>query len=629
MPHVYCLRDPAVIALHAISDGIIAVSYFLIPVALILLVRRRTDLVFRWAFVLFGVFILACGSTHVLAIVTLWVPVYRLDGLVKAITAVASLGTAVLLIRLIPQAVALPSIENYLKEIDDRRHSEAAVKNANVMLENRVVERTKELETANLQLSELAAALDKAQTVIQDLDGKILFWNGGMESLYGWSREQALGCKSQELLSSELPIPFSKIMEEVIERGTWTGEFRQKRSDGAPLWVTSHWVLHRDAAGVPHSVVKVSNDITALKKTEEALRESEATIQALLENASQGILRADHNGWIVDANATAQGLFGFDRAELIGKCLNVLLPGGFQNRGSGESIFGCAPEDRSGRLLALQASANGGPADHMAVCKNGSGFPVETSLSFVAELQASPFMVFVSDVTPRKQAEKERERLIARLETALAEKTVLLKEVHHRVKNNLAVIAGLLGMQASRMEHSRARIALEESQKRVLSMALIHERLYGTDRLDRVNFGHYVRELTNELCAAYAVAPGIITVEVEAMEIDLSVHRAIPCGLILNELVSNALKYGFPGGRSGTLTVRFMRLESGDLSLLCRDDGVGIPESFDFEGSKSLGLRIVKILTKQIDGELILDRSGNGSTFEVRFPQQGHRGTTD
>jgi PAS domain S-box-containing protein len=355
----------------------------------------------------------------------------------------------------------------------------------NVMLESRVTERTKELETANARLSELTAALDKAQTVIQDLDGRILFWNGGMAALYGWSREQALGCKSHELLNSELPIPFSDIMDEVIERGSWSGEFRQRSRDGAPLWVASHWVLHRDATGVPVSVVKVNNDITAFKRTEEALRQSE------------------------------------------------------------------------------------------------------------------------------------------RLEQALAEKTVLIKEVHHRVKNNLAVIAGLLGMQASRIDDDRARIALAESQKRVLSMALIHERLYGTDRLDRVNFGLYVRQLTNELCAAYAVETGIVRVQIEAMEIDLSVHLAIPCGLILNELVSNALKYGFPDGRSGTVTVRFARLESGELSLRCCDDGVGIAEGFDWEGSKSLGLRIVKILTKQIDGDLILDRSAGGSAFEVRFPERG------
>jgi len=173
-----------------------------------------------------------------------------------------------------------------------------------------------------------------------------------------------------------------------MARGTWTGEFRQRSSDGAPLWVTSHWALHRDAAGVPLSVVKVNNDITALKRTEEALRESEATIQALLENASQGILRSDHDGCIVDANVSAQGLFGYSRTELIGAPLDLLLPGGFQALGSSHGISGYAPRDRSGGLPALQSSTNGGPADHMALRKNGSALMVETSLSFVAGLQA-------------------------------------------------------------------------------------------------------------------------------------------------------------------------------------------------------------------------------------------------
>jgi two-component sensor histidine kinase len=218
------------------------------------------------------------------------------------------------------------------------------------------------------------------------------------------------------------------------------------------------------------------------------------------------------------------------------------------------------------------------------------------------------------------QAEVEREELIASLGGALSEKTVLLQEVHHRVKNNMAVIAGLLALQAETLDNEQARTALEESQRRVLSMAMIHEYLYATENLDRVNFGKYVHQLANELLASYSIVSNSVDLAVEAEEIDLPVDRAIPCALILNELLSNALKYAFPAGRRGEIKVQFGRLQSGELSLSCQDDGIGISDSFDWRNPHSLGLRIVSILTKQINGELVLEDRAGGTGFELRFP---------
>src|SRR5690349_21484123 len=211
MPHVYCLREPALVALHAIADGLIALSYFLIPAVLIFVVQRRRDLAFRWIYLLFGVFILACGATHVMSIVTLWRPVYRLEGIVKAITALASMATAFLLVRLVPQALAIPGPADWRREVDERRRAEDQVKSLNAELERRVGERTRQLEVTNAQLSELAAMVDETHTIIQKLDGTILYWNRGAESMYGWSRAEALGRKSHELLRSELPQPLQQI----------------------------------------------------------------------------------------------------------------------------------------------------------------------------------------------------------------------------------------------------------------------------------------------------------------------------------------------------------------------------------------------------------------------------------
>ena len=611
MPHAYCLREPPIVALHAISDGLIALSYFLIPAVLVLLVRRRRDLPFRWAYILFGVFIVACGTTHVLSIVTLWSPVYRLEGIVKAATALVSMATAILLLRLIPAVAALPSPAQLRHESEERRHAEEKVRELNAELENRVLERTSQLVSANARLAELASSFDQTQTIVQKLDGTILYWNSLDESMYGWSREEALGRKTHELLKAELPLPYEKIQDELLRRGSWSGEIRRRRRDNSIIWVLSSWALYRNATGEPVSVTCVNSDITELKSTSDALRTSEATARSLFENASQGILTAGPEGRVVNANAMALRLFGYSRAELIGASVDVLLPQSLRDRHVGH---------RASYARQPHTRPMGQGMDLVAGRKDGSEFPVEISLSFVADQQSGGLtMAFVSDITARKQAHQEREGLIAKLEGALAEKTILLKEVHHRVKNNLAVVSGLLGMQADALNDVRLTMALQSSQQRVASMALIHEYLYASEHLDRVNFGKYLHQLVNEVCATYAMGDDSIGVTIEAQEIDLPVHRATPCGLILNELLSNAFKYAFPNGRSGKIAVRFVVLEAGELLLSCGDDGVGIPQGFDWQNPNSVGLNIVRILKKQIDGEMTLDRSHGGTRFELRF----------
>lgn len=158
MPHVYCLREPGLIKLHLFSDGVIALSYALIPIALMLLMRRRRDLVFPWMFTLFGIFILGCGLTHVMGMITLWHPAYRLDGLIKAITAAASFPTALLLFRLLPQVEALPSPGRLQAEISQRQRAEKELREMNEKLERRVAERTAALRRSNEQLEQFAYA---------------------------------------------------------------------------------------------------------------------------------------------------------------------------------------------------------------------------------------------------------------------------------------------------------------------------------------------------------------------------------------------------------------------------------------------------------------------------------------
>jgi PAS domain S-box-containing protein len=459
--------------------------------------------------------------------------------------------------------------------------------------------------------SRLAETLDQAHVVINKPDGTILYWNRVAESIYGWTAEEARGKKQHELLHAEFSKPYREVEAELFESGSWNGEIRQSRRDGSTLWVASHWALQYDRHGERSTLIKMSSDITNHKRTEEALQVSETTVRTLFENASQGILLVDEAGRLIDANSTLGSLFGYSREELIGATVETLLPENLRTRHL---------EHRTGYASNPVARAMGSGMDLVGRRKDGSEFPIEISLSSVAKQNSMQTLAFVSDITVRKENDQIREALIGKLERALEERNVLLQEVHHRVKNNLAVIIGLLGMQSSSLEDERLTNVLAQSQQRVASMAMIHEFLYSGGNMKDVNFGEYVQQLTSEVCASYAVRPDPLAVTVEMEQILIPVHRAIPCGLILNELLSNALKYAFAEGRTGKLTVRFVRLESGELSLSCLDNGVGIPEGFDWRHSPSMGLKIVQILAKQLHGELTLDRT-HGTRFELRFPE--------
>ena len=226
------------------------------------------------------------------------------------------------------------------------------------------------------------------------------------------------------------------------------------------------------------------------------------------------------------------------------------------------------------------------------------------------------------DADVRRERAKMEEQLretVNRLESALAEKTVLLKEVHHRVKNNLAVVSSLLSLKADATLDCAARVALEESQQRVQSIALVHEHLYGSDNLCRVNFADYARELLHRMQSAFTLDDGRISLELELDPVELSIAQAIPCALVLNELLSNAYKYAFDGGRSRRVRISFRKPEPGCCELAVEDDGVGLPPGKLGSQSDSLGLRIVGILTHQLKGS-VEQQECPGTRIVLRFP---------
>jgi two-component sensor histidine kinase/DNA-binding NarL/FixJ family response regulator len=211
------------------------------------------------------------------------------------------------------------------------------------------------------------------------------------------------------------------------------------------------------------------------------------------------------------------------------------------------------------------------------------------------------------DITEQKAAESA-------LFEALAGKDVLLREVHHRVKNNLQTISSLLHMQAELLPDFPARHALRDAQRRVHSMALIHELMYGETDMDEVDFGEYAKRLTRDLFDSFGIQAGRVCLRFALEPVSLAMDLMIPCGLILNELVTNSLKYAFPGERAGEILVSLRCRDGRSVTMSVADNGVGLPPDSGGKRSKSLGMRIVEILTRQLGGSFMQESSGGVSS---------------
>jgi two-component sensor histidine kinase len=220
-----------------------------------------------------------------------------------------------------------------------------------------------------------------------------------------------------------------------------------------------------------------------------------------------------------------------------------------------------------------------------------------------------------TDVTARKRAEEQ-------LRASLREKEVLLQEIHHRVKNNLQVVSSLLSLQAEQTKDRQTFEAFRESQNRIRSMALIHEKLYRSASVASVNFAEYIQSLAAALCRSYGAAVRGISLSIQADEVFLGIDRAAPCGLLLNELVSNALKHAFPAGRAGEIRIALRPAGDDLLTLVVSDNGVGLPQDLDFRHAGSLGLQLVNTLVSQLGGTITLHRHG-GTEFEITLAAPG------
>jgi two-component sensor histidine kinase len=237
---------------------------------------------------------------------------------------------------------------------------------------------------------------------------------------------------------------------------------------------------------------------------------------------------------------------------------------------------------------------------------------------FITKGQLARLVPAVERELREAQVRRERKKAQKQIEASLKEKEILLKEIHHRVKNNLQIICSLLSLQAEYLTDTQALEVFQESQNRIQSMALIHEKLYQSEDLATINFADYIQELITNLWYSYEVHLDAVALTTNIEPVVLDIDTAIPCGLIVNELVSNSLKYAFPLGYKGELYIELHSVSENEFRLIVSDTGIGLPKDFDFQNTKSLGLQLVNSLIEQLNGSIFLNHN-RGTRFEIHF----------
>ena len=326
-------------------------------------------------------------------------------------------------------------------------------------------------------------------------------------------------------------------------------------------------------------------------------------LSRIFDIAEDAIISIDQDHQIVMFNQGAEKVFGFRADEVLGQPLDMLLPRRFAESHRGDvSSFGQSP------MAARRMGERGRIAGRR---KDGTEFPADASISKVDLDGVRIYSVILRDMTEHVAAEQ-------RIKAALLEKEVLLKEIHHRVKNNLQVVSSLLSLQSRGVQDEATRQMFKESQNRVQSMALIHEQLYQSKSLSELDFPAYVKQLVSRLFQSHQISSSRIELVTKVDDVQLGVEIAIPCGLIINELVTNALKHAFPADCGGKIEIELTQGEDG-LTLCVRDNGVGIPEEIGLRNSETLGLRLVRSLVMQLEGKARIQRSG-GTAIHITFP---------
>ena len=640
IPHPHCyVWQPGLLWLHIMSDSLIALAYASIPIMLVSLVYRR-DIPFNSIFLMFGAFIIACSATHVMNIWTLWHPTYWLSGSLKAITAFFSMYTTVELVPLIPVALAFRcpvQLERaniaLQKEISDRKQVEAELFKEKEFL--KVLLENVEAGIVACDAQGILTLFNQASREYHSLpeqplppeqwgqhynlylpDGKTPMQKEDIPLFRAWRGESVLNVemaivpkqgKARTVSANGRAIYDAQgeklgavvILHDITERKQAELALRQSEEKNRLLNVELERRVNQRTAALMSSIQKLADEVAHRQQAQKSLQQSEEFLRRLITSSVDCIKVLDLQGNLLYMNAGGRSLLEIDDFLPL---LNTQWLDFWQGT------------DRQAADCAIEQALAGGVGTFQGYCSTMKGKPKcwETVITPIMDTEGKPekLLAISRDITERKQVE-------AQIKASLTEKEVLLKEIHHRVKNNLQIISSLLNLQSISIDDSRILDILKACENRVFSMAIVHEKLYQSSNLAQLDFAAYLEDLASNLFCSYNINPDAIKLSINVEKLLIDIDTAIPIGLIVTELVTNALKYAFPTGRAGEIKINFQAEEQ--LILSISDDGVGFPEDFDWRNTDSLGLQIVDALNNQLQASIELNQS-NGTEFKIKIP---------
>jgi PAS domain S-box-containing protein len=512
-----------------------------------------------------------------------------------------------------PAEIALTRIQlegetwftGFVRDMSAERAAEEARRESRELLEHKVAERTLELIRANEQLKRRDELLHQAQALAHlgsfdyDVVAGKLEWSDELVRIFGRdpatfppSYEAALECvhpDERDRVRAAIDLAIASLQPFMFE-------VRVVHPDGSIAVVMSQGRTYTDDTGKLVRVAGYCQDLTEREQAEETRHR----LAHLVESSADAIFAMSLEGTIESWNAAARKIFGYSPEEVVGRSSGMLVP---EQGGS----------ELQGLLNTLRDGANAVHHQLKYRRKDGTLFDAAVAMSAIVDNAGRivGLSKVVRDISDQKLAEQ-------RMLQSLREKEVLLREIHHRVKNNLQVISSLLNLQMERVANPAARQALTESQSRIRSMALVHSLLYRAKDLAHIDFLEYLRTVVQSLVMTYGAEPSTIEATVSGAPVQLDIDRAISCGLIVTELVTNALRHAFPHHRHGRIDVEVVS-DADQVKLAVRDDGIGLPREAQHGTVPSFGLQIARTLTQQLDGtiELVVDR---GTAAYVTFP---------
>jgi PAS domain S-box-containing protein len=448
--------------------------------------------------------------------------------------------------------------------------------------------------------------------------------------------------ESLDLIHPEDRSIVTRGLVQAFDTGFGTLEYRLKHKDGKYLWLADHFSIIKDQNGKPLFSGGIVRDITESKKAEDALIKAHDDLEKLVEERTIQLESAykslkENEKSLSEAQKMAHvGNWDWDlltgKVYLSDEVYNIFRLTPRESEASyTEFLRYVHPDDREYVDNTIKKSLSGDRCgiDHRIILDNGEERTVYTEREVIFDENNVPVRVrgIIQDITERKKAEEALEKI----------REIHIKEIHHRIKNNLQVISSLLSLEAEKFSDEKMLESFRESQNRVASMALIHEELYRGNEVDTLDFAAYLQKLTADLFDSYNIKNSEISLKLDLEKIPLDMDIAIPLGIIVNELVSNSLKHAFPDGKAGEIHISFCKkeifaskyenfnpclswMEKDGLNyiLTVEDNGTGIPEEIEFHNADSLGLQLVNLLIEQIDGYVDLNRN-NGTRFSIFF----------